>query len=138
MKRSGDNTDTLVGFQHPLRTVEINSPTQKQTFEQEYSDLTANNRRPLAPYSRSTSQSFSQGTRSYVFSRTTKHVADVIGIRPSFLENLLDREDLVCNATARTKPHGVSSSFGSIISPHLFAKLTAYTFQGRLNRKMPW
>jgi len=38
-------------------------PTQAQTSEQEYSDLTASNRRPSTPYSRNTTQGFSRGTQ---------------------------------------------------------------------------
>jgi len=74
MKRSGDNT-------HPCRTPtptvngrDLTLPTRTHTSEQEYSDLAASNRRPSTPYSRNTPERFSQGTRSYAFSRSTKHV----------------------------------------------------------------
>jgi len=50
------------------------TPTQTQTSEQEYCDLTVSIRRPSTPYYRNTPQSFSRGTRSHAFSRSTKHV----------------------------------------------------------------
>ena len=53
---------------------DLTLPTQTQTSEQEYSDLTASNRLPLTPYFCNTPQSVSRGTRSYMFSTSTKHV----------------------------------------------------------------
>jgi len=61
----------------PIPTVncrDLTLSTRTQTSEQEHSNLTASNRRPSTPYSCNTPQSFSRGTRSYAFSRSTKHV----------------------------------------------------------------
>ena len=52
---------------------DLTPPTRTQSSEQEYSDLMTSNKWPSTLYSRNTSQSFSQGTRSYAFSRSTKH-----------------------------------------------------------------
>ena len=48
--------------------------TRTQSFEQEYSHLTASKRHPSTPYSRNTLHSFSRGTRSYAFPQSIKHV----------------------------------------------------------------
>jgi len=65
---------------------DVTLPTRTQTSEQKYSDLMANNRRPSTPYSRNTPQSFSQGTRPYAFSRSTKHVKTSLAYSQDFLK----------------------------------------------------
>jgi len=81
VKRSGDNT-------HPCRSStptvighDLTFPTQTQTSEQEYSDLTASKRRPPTPDSRNT-QIF---TRNPVvcFLEVDKAFVDVFGILPT-------------------------------------------------------
>ena len=57
-KENGDSTHPC---QSPIPTMnggDLTLPTATQTSEQEYSDLTASNRRPTKPYSRNTPQSF--------------------------------------------------------------------------------
>jgi len=51
----------------------VNSSIGTQSSEQEYSYLTASNRRPSKPYSHNP-QSFLRGTRPYTFPMSTKHV----------------------------------------------------------------
>jgi len=102
MKRSGDSKHPC---QSPTPTVngrDLTLPTRTQTSEQEYSDLTASNRRPSTLYSRKSPQSFWRGTQSHAFSKSTKRV-DVFGILPRFLKNLLESENLGCSAMAGTK-----------------------------------
>jgi len=74
MKRSGDSTHLCRSSTPTVNGRDLTSPTQTQSSEQEYSDLMASNRRQSTPYSRNTPQNYSQGTRSYAFSRSTKHV----------------------------------------------------------------
>ena len=66
---------------HPCRSPtpttnghDLTIPTRTENSEQEYSDLTTINRRPSTHRCRNTPQSFSRGTRSYAFSRWTKHM----------------------------------------------------------------
>ena len=63
----------------------------------------------------------------------------VFGILPVFLENLLESENVFCCATTRTKTAlgWLFSSFGSIISWHLFSRHLAHTFSVGLRRDMP-
>ena len=71
----------------PTSTVngrDLTLPMRTQTSEQEYSDLTASNRRPSIPHSRNTPESFSRGTRSYAFSRLTKHVEKFLAYSQDF------------------------------------------------------
>jgi len=63
MKRSGDSTHLCRSPTPTMDGCDLTPPTQTQTSEQEYSDLTANNKRQSTQYSRNTSQSFSRGTR---------------------------------------------------------------------------
>ena len=46
MKRSGDNTHRCLSPTPTVNGRDLTSPTQTQTSEQEYSDLTTSNRRP--------------------------------------------------------------------------------------------
>jgi len=64
---------------------DLTMPTPTQTCEQEYSDLTASNRRPSKPYSRNTPQSFSRGNRSSAF-EVHKACVHIFCILPSFLK----------------------------------------------------
>jgi len=84
MKRSGDSTHVC---RSPTPTVDgrdLTLPTRTQTSEQEHSDLAASNRRPSTPCSCNTPQSFSQGTRSYAFSRSAKHVKTSLAYSQDF------------------------------------------------------
>ena len=92
--------------------------------------MTASNRRPSAPYSRNTPQSFSRGTPSYAFSRSTKHVT-VFVILPGFLENLLGSGKLFCSAKAATKtpPNVIQLWF------IYFRGIMADTLPGRLAKR---
>jgi len=71
MKGNGDSTYT---GRSPTPTVNGCDLPPRQISEQEYSDLTASNRRSSTPYSRYTFQSLSRGTRSCAFSRSAKRV----------------------------------------------------------------
>jgi len=82
MKRCGDST-------HPCRspTPSVNDSyltllTRAQTSEQEYSDLTASNRRLSTPYTHNTLQSFSRRIRSNALLRSTK-----LGLPDAFCNN---------------------------------------------------
>jgi len=74
VERSGDSTHHCWSPTPTVKGRDLTLPIRAQTSEQEYNDLAASNRLPLTPYSRNTPQSFSQATRSYAFSRLTKHV----------------------------------------------------------------
>jgi len=74
MQSSGDSIHPCRSLTPTVNGHDLTLPTRTQTSEQEYSDLTASNRRPSTSYSLNTPQSVSQGTRSYAFSRSTKHV----------------------------------------------------------------
>jgi len=133
MKRSEDST-------HPCRMPTVNGcdltpPTRTQTSEQEYSDLTHSNRRPSTPYSRNTSNSFSRGTRSYAFSRLTKHVQTSLAYSQDFSKICWRVKIWSVVLRPGREPHWVSSSFDSIISRHLVSRHLAYTFLGRLRRE---
>ena len=74
MKRSDDSTHPCRSPTPTVNGRDVTLPTRTQTSEQKYRDLMANNRRPSAPYSRNTPQSFSQGTRPFcdVFQNVSK------------------------------------------------------------------
>jgi len=99
---------------------DLTLPTRTQTSEQEYSDLTASNRRMSTPYSRNTPQNFSQGTRSFL--EVDKACEDVFSIFPRFLKILLESEIWSVALRQGRKPHRVSFNFDSIISRHLFSR----------------
>jgi len=71
---SDDSTQPCRSSTPTVNGHDLTLPTQTQTSEQEYSDLTASNKWPSIPHSQKTPQSFSQGTRLYAFLRSTKHV----------------------------------------------------------------
>ena len=73
-EKERDNTHPIRSPTATVNGFDLTLPTRLQTSEQDYSDLTASNRRPLTPYSRNTLQSFSRGTRSYAFPRSAKHM----------------------------------------------------------------
>ena len=74
MKRNGDNNIHVSEFSTHGERLWLTPSTRIQTSEREYNDLTATNRRPSTPCSQNTPLSFSRGTRSYAFPRSTKHV----------------------------------------------------------------
>jgi len=134
MKRSGDRTQSCRSQTPTANDCDLTLPTQ--TSEHEYSDLTASNRRPSAPCSRSTPQSISRGTRSYAFSRSTKHALRSFGFSLDF-SKISWRVRICFEALLPGRQmHWVSSSFGSIVSRHHFSRNLAYTFPGRQRRKM--
>ena len=61
------------------------------------------------------------------FLEVDKTCVDPCSIIPKFLKNLLESESVVCNTTARTKPHWVWSSFGSILFASIFLQGTSHT-----------
>ena len=77
MKRSGDSTHHFRGPTPTLNGCELTPSTWAQSFEQDYSYLTASKRHPSAPYSHNNPQSFSRVTRPYTFPRSTKHVCSL-------------------------------------------------------------
>ena len=103
MKTSGDSA-------HPCRspTATVNGRgltllTRTQTSDKEYSDLTANNRRPPTPYSRNTPQEiFSRGNQSYAFSGR-QNMCRRLWRTPKISEKFAGEWNLVCSATAGTK-----------------------------------
>jgi len=122
-------TPTVNGCDLPLST-------WTQTFQQEYSDLMASNRWHQHHTPATFPKSFPRRTQSFVFSRLTKHALTYLAYSHNF-SKIHWSENLVYSAIGWTKPHWVSSSFGSIISRHLFSRRLAYTFPERLRRKMP-
>ena len=105
--------------------------------EQEYSDLTASNRRPSTPYSRNTPQSFYRGTQSYAFRRRQRRI-NIFGIFPIFNKNVLESENLVCCATAGTKTAlGILQLRFNYLATSFLKALgkLAYTFS---ESQMPW
>ena len=117
MKWSGDSTHPC---QCPTPTVngsDLTFPTWTQISEQEYSDLTARNRRPSIPYSRN--KLFTRNT-VLCFLEVDKAYVDVFGILPTFLKNLLESEIASVVLRPRRKPHWVTFRISSIISRHLF------------------
>ena len=84
MKRIADSTHPC--RQSPTPTVngcDLTPPTRTQTSEQEYSDLTASNRRP---------STLPTAFHEECFLEVDKTCVDVFGILPRFLENLLGSE----------------------------------------------
>jgi len=67
----GDSINSCQSQTPTVNGCDLTPPTQTQTSEQEFSDLTASNRRPPTSYSRNTPQSFSRWTRSYTVSTST-------------------------------------------------------------------
>ena len=117
MKWSDDSTHPC---QCPTPTVngsDLTFPTWTQISEQEYSDLTASNRRPSIPYSRN--KLFARNP-VLCFLEVDKAYVDVFGILPTFLINLLESEIASVVLQPRRKPHWVTFSISSIISRHLF------------------
>jgi len=99
MKRSGDSTHPCRSPTPTMSGRDLTLPTRTQTSEQDYSDFMASNRRPSTPYSSNTPQSFSQGTRSYALSRSTKHVKT----SSAYSQSIGGEWNVVCCATAGTK-----------------------------------
>jgi len=122
MKRSGDSTYPCRSPTPTVNGHDLTFPTRTQTSDQEYSDLTASNRRPSTPYARKTPQSFSRGTRSYAFSRSTKHAKTSLAYFQDFSKILLESEIWPVMLRPGRKPHHVSFSFDSNISQHLFSR----------------
>ena len=85
MKRSDGSTHPYCRSPTPtLNGRDLTLPTRTQTSEQEYSDLAASNRRSSTACSRNTPQSVWQGTLSYAFSRSTKHVKTSLAYSQDF------------------------------------------------------
>jgi len=84
MKKSVDSTHPCRSRTPTVNGRDLTIPTRTQTSEQEHSDLTASSRRPSTPYSQNIPQNFSQGTRSYAFSKSTKHVKTFLAYSQDF------------------------------------------------------
>ena len=121
-ERSNDSTHRCRSPTPTVNGRDLTLPTRVQTSEEQYIDLTASNRRPSTPYSRNTPQSFSRGTRSYAFSRSTKHVWKFLAYSQD-LSKICWRVKF-CSAVLWLgwNPHWVSFRFGSFISRHLFSR----------------
>ena len=124
MKWWGDSTHPCQCPTPKVNGRDLTFPTWTQISEQQYSDLTASNRRPSTPYSRN-----KLFTRNPVvcFLEVDKAYVDVFGILPTFLKNLLESEISSVVLRPGRKPVCVSFSIGSIILRHLFQD----TWQGK-------
>ena len=98
---------------------DLTPSTRTETSEQEYSDLTASNRRP--------------STLPPAFLVVYRTCVIIFGILPRFLKNFLESESLVCRATARTKTRtGYHPAFVQILSGTIFSRHSAYIFLVKL------
>jgi len=102
MKRSGDSTHPSWSPAQIVNSCDLTPPTRTQTSEQEYSDLTASNRRLSRPYSRNPPKAFHEEP-GRVLPRGRKNMCRRLWHTPKISRNLLESENLVCSATARTK-----------------------------------
>jgi len=84
MKRSGDSTHPCRSPTSTVNGRDLTLLKRTQTSEQEHSDLAASNVPPSTPYSSNILQTFSWGTRSYAFSRSTKHVKTSLAYSQDF------------------------------------------------------
>jgi len=115
MKRSGDSTHHCRSPTPTLNGCDLTPSTRTQSFEQEYSYLTASKRHPSTPYSRNIPQSFTRGIRPYTFPRSTKYVHTSLACSQDF-SNIFWRVRLWSIALRpRRKPHWIILSFGLII-----------------------
>ena len=103
MKRSGDSTHSCRSPTQTVNGCDLTRLIRKKNSEQECSGLTAIKMQPPTRCSRNTPHSFSRGTRSYAFSRSTKHVYIRLWHTSRISQNLLVSEILVYNSTAATK-----------------------------------
>jgi len=79
--------------------------------------LTTSKRHPSTPHSRNTS--FSQGNGPYTFPRSTKHVNTPLPGSQDFSKIFWRVVNCAVVLWVLRKPHWVSSSFASIISPYI-------------------
>ena len=84
------------------------------------------------PYSRSTLQSLSRGTRSFAFSRSTKHAKMSFANSQDFWKVCLRVKFWSVVLRPGRKPHWPFSNFDSTISRYFFSRHFAHTFPGRL------
>jgi len=83
---------------------QFNSPHTETNLWPRIQWLDGSNWRLSAPYSRNTPQSFSRGTRSYAFLRSTKHVKTSYEHTPKISQKFAGEWNyLLCIATAGTK-----------------------------------
>ena len=73
LNRNGESTHHC-GSPTQVNSCDLIPLARTEMSEQEYSYLTASNRRLSAPYNRNNPQNFSQITRSYAFSTSKRHV----------------------------------------------------------------
>jgi len=121
MKRRGDSTHPCRSPTPTVNGHDLIAPTRTQTSEQECSDLTASNRRSSTLYSRNTPKFFTRNPVVYSL-EVDKACEEVFSILPRFLKILLESEMWSVVLQPGRKPHRVSFSFDSIISPHLFSR----------------
>jgi len=93
-------------------------PKRTQTSEQEYRDMTANNRRPSIPYSRNPSQNYP----AVCFLDVIKTCVNIFGILLGFLQNFLESDIWSVVLRHGRTLYWVSCSFGSTASRHLFSR----------------
>ena len=113
MKRGGDSTHHCRSPTPTLNGCDLTPSTWSQSFEQEYSYLTASKRHPSTPYSHIIPQSFSWGTQPYAFPRSTKHVHTSLACSQDFWKICWGVGLWSIVLRPRWKPHWVLSSFGS-------------------------
>ena len=94
VKGRGDSAHPCRRSTPMVNNCDLNLLTWTQTSKRKCNILIPTNRHPLTPFSR--------GTRSCALSKSITRVG-AFPILPRFLENFLEREKLVCSATAGTK-----------------------------------
>ena len=109
-----------------------------QTSGWQWSDLMANTRCLSMPYSCSILHSLSRGTRSYAFSRSTKHAKTSFACTHDFSKTFLIVKIWSVVLRPKRKPHWPSSSFDSTISRHFLSRHLAYTFSWMLRYDISW
>ena len=122
MKRRGDKTHLCWSPTPTWNGFDCSPLTQTQTSGRHYYDLMARTNLPTTSYSLKTFQSLSRGTRSYAFSRSTKHAKIFLPYSQDFLKICFQVKIWSVVLRPGRKPHWPFSSFDSTISRHFLSR----------------
>ena len=106
--------------------------TRAQTSNLQKNDLMARSNWRSTPYSCRTFQSLSRGTRSYAFSKSTKHAKRLLPCSQDFSAICFRVKTWSVVLQPGRKPQRTSFRFDSTISPHFLLRHLAYIFPGKL------
>ena len=121
-ERRGDKTQPCRSPTPPWNGFNCLPFTRPQTSGRQENELMTHNNWPSTPYSSKTFQSLSRRSRSYAFSRSTKHAKNLC--HTSKISRRFTSEwRFIWSVVLRPgrKPHWPSSSFYSTISRHRWA-----------------